>query len=57
MSFLEGVLVEQDCAMVRLGNKELVLRIWEVGETSALLNANDVPKPTDMIGDCARGKN
>ena len=26
MTFLEGVLVEQDCAMVRFGNKELVLR-------------------------------
>ena len=37
MSFLERALDEQDCAMVRLGNMELVLRSWEVGEPSALL--------------------
>ena len=30
--------------MVRLGIMELVLRTWEVGEPSALLKANDVPK-------------
>ena len=35
MSFLlEGVLVEQDCAMVRLGNMELILRTRVMGETS-----------------------
>ena len=49
--------VEQVCAMVRLGNMELVLRTWEVGEPSALLNANDVPKPKNMSGDGARCKN
>ena len=57
MSFLERVLDEQDCAMVRLGNMELMLRTWEVGEPSALSNANDVPRPTDMIGDCVGCKN
>ena len=35
MSFLlEGVRVEQDCAMVRLGNKELVMRTRVMAETS-----------------------
>ena len=35
MSFLlEGVRVEQNCAMVRLGNKELVLRTRVMAETS-----------------------
>ena len=40
--------------MVRLSNMEPVLRTWVISEASAFLKANDVPWPTDMVGDSAR---
>ena len=31
-----------------------VLRTWVIGEASAFLKANDVPRLTDMVGNCGR---